>query len=320
MGGFGGAKKGEKKAPHLIGAATSGVLEIAIFHPVDTIGKRLMTNKLPIFTPERSFMQSMRTAHGIVLRDAASKGLVGQFFSLYPGVGFGAVYKILQRTYKFAGQPIMRNAMRAKYGEQMTKKFGSKTATDLLNSVSGSLIGLGEVVLLPFDTLKIKAQTNPDALKGKGLYEIFVKDGASLYRGWNWTACRNIPGSFLLFGVNSFIYTRVFGTTGPKDSPLHAIFLASACGAVASIVATNPLDVIKTRVQSRHVDDPRSGMSLVKDLLKDEGPTAFFKGVTPKTLLIGPKLIFSFFVAQAITSRIQRAWEEKDSTKAQATN
>jgi len=315
MGLHGAPKKGESKAPFLIGAATSGVLEIAIFHPVDTVGKRLMTNREPIFTKERSFFQGLRAAHSIVLRDAAQKSIVGQFFSLYPGVGFGAVYKILQRTYKFAGQPIMRSALRAKYGDAVDKKLGKKSGRDMLNAFAGSLIGLGEVVLLPFDTLKIRAQTNPDALKGKGLYDIFVKEGGSLYRGWNWTACRNIPGSFLLFGVNSFIYTRVFGTTGPKDSPLHAIFMASACGAVASIVCTNPLDVIKTRVQSRAADDPRSGAVLVKDLLRDEGPTAFFKGVTPKTLLIGPKLIFSFFVAQAITSRIQLAWEAKDNAK-----
>lgn len=318
--GFGGAAKGEKKAPHLIGASTSGVLEIAIFHPIDTIAKRLMTNRAGIWTAERSFMQGMRAAHSIVLRDAATSSVGRQFLSLYPGIGFGAVYKVLQRTYKFAGQPIARNIMRKKYGTSFYDKFGKKTGGDLINAVSGSLIGLGEVILMPLDTLKIKAQTNPESLKGKSLYTIFIKEGPSLYRGWRWTASRNMPGSFLLFGVNSFIYTRVFGTDGPKSSPLHAILVASACGAVASIVCTNPLDVIKTRIQNRDFNDPRSGGKLVSDLLRDEGPHAFFKGVTPKTLLIGPKLIFSFFVAQAITSRIQLAWEAKDKPATQAAN
>jgi hypothetical protein len=32
-------------AARLIGSTASGVMELAIFHPVDTVAKRLMTNK-----------------------------------------------------------------------------------------------------------------------------------------------------------------------------------------------------------------------------------------------------------------------------------
>ena len=59
-----------------------------------------------------------------------------------------------------------------------------------------SLIGIGEIVLLPLDVLKIKRQTNPEAFRGRGVLKIVRDEGFGLYRGWGWTAARNAPGSF----------------------------------------------------------------------------------------------------------------------------
>lgn len=59
-----------------------------------------------------------------------------------------------------------------------------------------SLIGIGEIVLLPLDVLKIKRQTNPEAFRGRGVLAIVKDEGFGLYRGWGWTAARNAPGSF----------------------------------------------------------------------------------------------------------------------------
>lgn len=58
------------------------------------------------------------------------------------------------------------------------------------------MIGIGEIVLLPLDVLKIKRQTNPDAFRGRGLFKIIADEGMGLYRGAGWTAARNAPGSF----------------------------------------------------------------------------------------------------------------------------
>lgn len=42
--------------------------------------------------------------------------------------------------------------------------------------------GVGEIVLLPLDVLKIKAQTNPESLQGRGLFKILAEEGMGLYR------------------------------------------------------------------------------------------------------------------------------------------
>jgi len=297
-------------APRMIGASISGVLEIACFHPVDTVAKRLMSNTETIFGGGRSTSESMTVLSKTIFGKAYEKGFLGRWASLFPGVSFGAAYKVLQRTYKYGCQPILKDWMKPRFGPSYVSAFGEKNGKDLLNATSGALIGLGEIVLLPLDVLKIKAQTNPAVLQGRGVVEIFTTEGFALYRGWNWTAARNMPGSFALFGANSFMYTRVFGTNGPKDSSFAQIVMASVFGGTTSIIVSSPLDVIKTRIQNKPFDDPRSGASLLKDLVKEEGVHAFWKGLTPKLALIGPKLCFSFTIAQWLTAQIQKKWED----------
>ena len=66
----------------------------------------------------------------------------------------------------------------------------------LLTRTETSLIGIGEIILLPLDVLKIKRQTNPESFRGRGLFKIIADEGMGLYRGAGWTAARNAPGSF----------------------------------------------------------------------------------------------------------------------------
>ena len=68
-------------------------------------------------------------------------------------------------------------------------------------------------------------------------------------------------------------------------------FIASVAGAVASISIAAPLDTVKTRIQNANFEHKTSGMTIVRDLLRDEGATALFKGLTPK---VSPPVIFSF--------------------------
>lgn len=104
--------------------------------------------------------------------------------------------QVLQRIYKYGGQPVARDYLTKHYGADFEAAFGKKTGKAILHSTAGSLIGIGEIVLLPLDVLKIKRQTNPEAFRGRGVLKIVADEGFGLYRGWGWTAARNAPGSF----------------------------------------------------------------------------------------------------------------------------
>lgn len=77
-------------------------------------------------------------------------------------------------------------------------------------------------------------------------------------------------------------------------------FVASIAGASASLLVSAPLDVIKTRIQNRNFENPESGFKIVSNMMKNEGFGSFFKGLTPKLLMTGPKLVFSFWLAQTL--------------------
>jgi len=165
----------------------------------------------------------------------------------------------------------------------------------MLEATAGSIIGAAEIILLPFDVLKIKSQTNPASINGRSLFRILSEEGiGKLYRGSLITAARNAPGSFALFGGASFVRERVFGVTHIRDATLFQHLVAAITGSVLSIVMASPFDVIKTRLQRQNFDQHMTGRELIKELHRTEGYGAYFKGLTPKFLSVGPKLVFSF--------------------------
>ncbi|GLE05754.1 hypothetical protein PINS_up014802 [Pythium insidiosum] len=178
----------------------------------------------------------------------------------------------------------------------------------MMQATAGSIIGIGEIALLPLDVLKIRAQANPQAIAGRGVVDIFKQEGFALYRGAGWTAARNAPGSFALFGCNAFCMEYVFQLEKHSDATFMQIAASSIAGASASIIVAQPLDVIKTRVQARAFDSPESGMSVIKNLLKNEGPGALFKGLVPKLSIVGPKLVFSYTIAQYLIANFEKAF------------
>ncbi|BAO38619.1 putative mitochondrial carrier protein YHM1/SHM1 [Kluyveromyces marxianus DMKU3-1042] len=276
----------------VLGSASAGILEIGVFHPVDTISKRLMSNHTKI--------SSASQLNSVIFRDTASEPLGKRLLSLFPGLGYAASYKILQRVYKYGGQPFANEFLNKNFKSDFDQAFGEKTGKALRSATAGSLIGIGEIVLLPLDVLKIKRQTNPEAFRGRGFMKILKDEGFGLYRGWGWTAARNAPGSFALFGGNAFAKEYILGLKDYGQATWGQNFISSIVGASASLIVSAPLDVIKTRIQNRNFENPESGFTIVKNTLKNEGITAFFKGLTPKLLTTGPKLVFSFALAQTL--------------------
>jgi len=283
----GHGKKGEKTgSARLMGSGLAGVCELALFHPVDTIIKRLMNSNQKF---------SAGVLSQVLFLDTANASVVEKAKTLYRGVASGAMYKISQRVYKFGGQPFLKDLFNVYL---FSNAKGSKSQEFWANGISGAFIGAGEVVLLPFDVLKIKKQTNPD-LKKVSMFKIMKDIGVKgLYAGAVTTMVRNFFGSFSLFGVNSLVKETLKGKD-KKDTSVFEFILSSTAGSVTSILVACPLDVVKTRLQSGKFDAAKTSMiSAIAKIQSEEGFGAFFKGAVPKVLTIGPKLIFSFTLAQ----------------------
>jgi hypothetical protein len=125
-----------------------------------------------------------------------------------------------------------------------------------------------------------------------------------------WTAARNAPGSFALFGGSAVVKEWIFKLEDYNKATFFQNFCASIGGSVASITVAAPLDVVKTRIQNRNFDSPEGGVSIIKKMVQNEGFGSFFKGLLPKILVVGPKLVFSFTIAQQLIPMFHNYFEE----------
>jgi hypothetical protein len=115
-----------------------------------------------------------------------------------------------------------------------------------------------------------------------------------------WRLMRSQSNVLQLFGGSAAAKEYLYKLTDYNTASWSQNFVASIAGASASLVVSAPLDVIKTRIQNKNFDNPESGFRIVSNMMKNEGFTSFFKGLTPKLLMTGPKLVFSFWLAQTL--------------------
>jgi len=289
----------------ILGAGSAGFVEIVLFHPMDTVSKRLMSHQAPIYVSGQSLTIARANLREVIFREFSHSSPFRQLLGLFPGFKFGVMFKISQRIHRFGGQLWVRDQLSKRYLNTYQRFCGEKYARPMLEATSGSIIGATEIILLPFDVLKIKSQTNPASINGRSLFRILREEGVSkLYRGSLITAARNAPGSFALFGGASVVRERVFGVSHIRDATLFQHLMAAIAGSIASIVTASPFDVIKTRLQRQNFDQNLTGRQIVKEIHRTEGYGAYFKGLTPKFISVGPKLVFSFTLSHYLIVKI----------------
>jgi len=284
------------------GSFFAGICEMVTFYPLDTVGKRLMFD-----STKRAFridekMRQMREAIFLHGRAAVQwSEPVSVIRSFYAGFLWAGVYKVSQRTWQFGSQPIFRELIDHSWPDVFHARFGHRLGDVLLSATAGALMGVGEIIFVPFNMLKIKSQMyNQDgpvlSLLSSG--RIRMPD---LWTGWTWTMARNVPGSFALFGGQEVARHWLFKQ---HDTSVVQHFAASMFGATCSILVASPFDVIKTRVQGEHFGQSKSGFVVARELVRNEGFLALLKGVTPKMLVIGPKLAYGMGLAQLLSAKL----------------
>ena len=128
-----------------------------MFHPVDTVAKRLMSNKSKVnlnslcypFSGLFSSQASFSALNSIIFRDYATASIGRKFCSLFPGLGYAAGYKVSQRIYKFGGQPWFNDIISRNFKDHFTSAFGERTGRLVIQACAGrSVIPLVSLFVL----------------------------------------------------------------------------------------------------------------------------------------------------------------------------
>ncbi|KAG9248688.1 s-adenosylmethionine mitochondrial carrier protein-like protein [Calycina marina] len=108
--------------------------------------------------------------------------------------------------------------------------------------------------------------------------------GRELYRGWSVTIMREVPFTVIQFPLWESMKEYKRRTSGREGiSGVESALFGSAAGAVAAGVTT-PLDVLKTRMML--AKEKTAVVPLLKQILRDSGPKAFFAGIGPRIMWI----------------------------------
>ena len=269
----------------LIGSGIAGLLESTIFHPLDTTSKRLMSNQDKLI-----IRGSNSNLYNIIFQTKINKNVTRQVKSLYNGIAFSLLHRITQRMYSYGGQPILRQCIEKKYIPKTKKE------RVLCETISGCIIGVGEILFMPLDVLKIKKQTNINTFKKRSLYQIIKEENYyNYYKGFPINVVRNFIAIGNFFFINSTIREYIFQKENQRELKFKDYVFTSLCSSIISVTISAPFDLIKTRIQNKNFGQKVNSLILTRDIIKYEGYKSFYKGLNTKLLIITPKIIFFLF-------------------------
>ena len=76
----------------------------------------------------------------VIFKEKAGAGVGTKFFSLFPGLGYAAGYKVLQRIYKYGGQPFVRDYLAEHHGSAFDNTFGKGTGKAVMHATAGRYV------------------------------------------------------------------------------------------------------------------------------------------------------------------------------------
>lgn len=286
---------------HMFAGSMAGIMEHCGMFPFDTVKTHMQAskNKLGFFKT----VKRLYTEHGL--------------WRFYKGVNVVASGCIPAHAWYFSTYEIAK------------EKFGIDDGNThfIISGLIGALATLShDAFLTPSDVIKQRMQLNElstFACIRKTIREEGVK---ALYRSYPITVMMNVPFAFAIVSANENI--KVFAK--PKESRNPFLFYfgwAFVAGMIASVI-TNPLDVIKTRLQIQHqcscLDEGQTVEYCKKDgtkvsgqttyepsdrlveakykdfkdvihkIYKNEGISGFYKGAVPRMMLVAPGVAISW--------------------------
>lgn len=305
--------KPSSTAVNLIAGGTAGLFEALCCHPLDTIKVRMQLHRKTGTVKNPGFITT-----GIKI--ASKEGITG----LYKGLGAVVVGIIPKMAIRFSSYEFYRGFLKAPDGSISTGA----------TFIAGVGAGITEAcaVVNPMEVVKIRLQAQHHSMSdplsapkyrnaGHALYLIIREEGFStLYRGVSLTAARQATNQGANFTVYSKLkeYLAEHHTKNGNNGVIPS-WQTSCIGLISGAIgpfSNAPLDTIKTRLQketkSSNPNDPllkqtsaQRILRISKDLIKEEGFAALYKGITPRVMRVAPGQAVTFTVYEYVRGGLE---------------
>ena len=187
---------------------------------------------------------------------------------MYNGFGFNLLYVIPEKAFKFGVNDYVLH----KLNQNSTNPTIS---TNKNRIIAGMTAGFFQsFITSPAELLKIRMQRNKD-LTLKNAY----RSVPNIYRGLSMTIARDIPFTGIFFPA----YYGIRRSINVSPSSIFGDIVAGLGAGISATTLVTPFDVVKTKYQASN-----SGTiySVIKNTYNEGGPSAFIRGIVPRTFSI----------------------------------
>ncbi|KAM3961136.1 mitochondrial glutamate carrier 1 [Aphomia sociella] len=283
--------------PKIINGGIAGIVGVSVVFPLDLVKTRLQ-NQTVGPNGEKQYKNML----DCFKKTYAAEG----YFGMYRGSAVNILLITPEKAIKLAANDMFRH--------YLTLPDGSLPV--FRQMVAGGSAGACQIVITtPMELLKIQMQdAGRIAAQAKAEGRTVQRTTAmeltrrllrergllGLYKGVTATAARDVS-----FSVVYFPLFATLNDLGPKEKPGGTTvfwwsFLSGCTAGSTAALVVNPMDVVKTRMQTLTKGSGERQYSSIMDCIiqtmKHEGPTAFFKGGLCRMIVIAPL----FGIAQTV--------------------
>lgn len=283
--------KPKHKGKALIAGASAGIFEICCTYPIEytKTAMQLSTTKV--------------SARDIITSTFQTRGLFGFYRGLPSMVYFAAP----KAAIRFTGFETCSGLLSGPDGK--SDAYG-------LGAAKGFIAGLGAgtleaiFVTTPQETIKVRLIDDafrPDGGKYNsffhGVKTIVGEQGfAGVYKGLPATVVKVATAQSTRFGVFNFIPAE------KRNTPIKAALSGAFAGGV-SVLLFQGVDVVKSRMQGLDAAKYRSTGHCIQEILKNEGPLAFYKGVGPRLTRVCCEVGITMSLYGEIVKILDKFWK-----------
>jgi len=270
---------------HAVAGSCAGMMEHVAMYPIDTVKTRMQAAPVVPGCKAPGLTATVRE----VLREQGAGGLMRGCLAI--GVGCIPAHIGLFCTYEITKARLVEP--------------GGTTHQPLRTAACGALATVvHDMIITPTDVVKQRLQLG----RYDGMWDCVSKmlrhEGvAAFYRSLPTTLISECPFHGVLVASNESLkillgLSRHTTSSEGRRSALGWHFLSTGISGMVAAVVTQPLDVVKTRLQTQHVgteiDEAKvrvyyKGLrSTVSAILRDEGPAGLFRGTVPRLLFAAP--------------------------------
>ncbi|KAF3906639.1 Mitoferrin-2 [Dactylellina cionopaga] len=185
------------------------------------------------------------------------------------------------------------------------------------------MAGATEAVLVvtPMEVVKIRLQAQQHSLAdpldipkyrnaAHCVFTVLKEEGLSaLWRGVSLTALRQATNQAANFTAYTQLKQWALGYQGVEELPSYQHLCLGLVSGAMGPFSNAPIDTIKTRLQKSAAEPGVSAWkritAIAGDMWRNEGISAFYKGITPRVMRVAPGQAVTFAVYERI-----RTWME----------